>query len=81
MKRSKMCSGPGFESRQVHQKAYWTVNIVKRTLEVGVASMLPNGPEHGFDRAKSSQVDSGVGDDPKSSKSINANDEVFALAA
>jgi hypothetical protein len=43
--------------------------------------MLPNGPEHGFDRAKSSQVDSGVGDDPKSSKSINANDEVFALAA
>ena len=40
-----------------------------------------DGPDHGFDRAMSSQVDSGVGDDPKSSKTINANDEVFALAA
>jgi hypothetical protein len=26
------------------------------------------GDDHGFDRARSSQVDSGVGDDPKSSK-------------
>ena len=40
-----------------------------------------DGPEHGLDRATSSDVDSGVGDDPKSSKTINANDEVFALAA
>jgi len=78
MKRSKMCSGPGFDSRQVHQKAYWTVNIVKRTLGVGVASMLPNGPEHGFDRARSSQVDSGVGDDPKSSKLNNRKRRVIS---
>ena len=38
----------------------------------------------GLDRASSSQVDSGVGDDPKSSKPIDANasnDEIFALAA
>ena len=38
----------------------------------------------GLDRAKNSQVDSGVGDDPKSSKPIDANasnDEIFALAA
>jgi len=35
----------GFDSHRVHQKAYWTVNIVKRTLGVGVASMLPNGPD------------------------------------
>jgi hypothetical protein len=39
------CSGRGFDSLLVHQKAYWTVNIVKRTLGVGVASMLPNGPD------------------------------------
>jgi len=40
-----------------------------------------DGPVLVFDRAGSSDVDSGVGDDPKSSKTINANDEVFALAA
>ena len=45
MKRKEKCSGRGFDSRPVHQKAYWTVNIVKRTLGVGVASMLPNGPD------------------------------------
>jgi len=36
---------------------------------------------HGFDRAKSNRVDSRVGDDPKSSKSINANDNAFDFSA
>ena len=40
-----------------------------------------DGPVLVFDRAKSNRVDSGVGDDPKSSKIINANDDVYALAA
>jgi hypothetical protein len=45
MKLIERCSGRGFDSLLVHQKAYWTVNIVKRTRRVGVASMLPNGPD------------------------------------
>lgn len=43
-----------------------------------------DGPEFGFDRAKSKDMDNTVGDDRKSSKTITANaanDEVFALAA
>jgi hypothetical protein len=39
------------------------------------------GDDHGFDRARSSQVDSGVGDDSKSSTTINANDDVYLMAA
>lgn len=35
----------------------------------------------GFDRATSNQVDSRVGEDPKSSKTLDANDNVYALAA
>ena len=34
-----------------------------------------------FDRARSIQADSGVGDDPNQAKPINANDDVYALAA
>jgi hypothetical protein len=40
-----------------------------------------DGPEFGFDRAMSKDMDNTVGDDRKSSKTINANDEKFALAA
>ncbi len=36
---------------------------------------------HGFDRAMSKDMDNTVGDDCKSSKLVNANDETFALAA
>jgi hypothetical protein len=46
--------------------------------------MLFNGPEYGFDRAISKDMDNTVGDDRKSSKTVTANaanDEVFALAA
>ena len=35
------------------------------------------GPDLDFDRAKSNRVDSTVGDDRKSSKTINANDAFF----
>ena len=43
-----------------------------------------DGPEFGFDRVMSKDMDNTVGDDRKSSKTITANaanDEVFALAA
>jgi hypothetical protein len=40
-----------------------------------------DGPDYGFDRAKSNRADSTVGDDRKSSKRVSANDEKFALAA
>jgi len=46
--------------------------------------MLFDGPESGFDRATSKDMDNTVGDDRKSSKLVTANaanDEVFALAA
>ena len=45
---------------------------------------LYDGPEYGFDRAISKDMDNTVGDDCKSSKTITANaanDEVYALAA
>lgn len=45
---------------------------------------LYDGPEYGFDRAISKDMDNTVGDLRKRSKSITANaanDEVFALAA
>lgn len=80
MKQSKMCSGRGFDSRPVHHKpicrpCHAQLGTVLQA-EVGLS-----WAGSGFDRARSSRVDSGVGDDPKSSKTINANDEVFALAA
>ena len=43
-----------------------------------------DGPEFGFDRAMSKDMDNTVGDDCQSSKTITANaanDEAFALAA
>jgi hypothetical protein len=46
--------------------------------------ILYDGPEYGFDRARSKDMDNTVGDDRKSSKIVTANaanDEVFALAA
>ena len=43
--------------------------------------MLLMGLNFGFDRAMSKDMDNTVGDDRKSSKTINANDEKFALAA
>ncbi len=54
MKRSKMCSGQGFDSPHLHHKRF--------------SPRVLMGDDHGFDRARSSRVDSGVGDDPKSSK-------------
>ena len=46
--------------------------------------ILYDGPEFGFDRATSKDMDNTVGDLRKRSKTITANaanDEVFALAA
>jgi hypothetical protein len=40
-----------------------------------------DGPDIGFDRAKSNRVDSTSGVDVKSKNQIVANDEVYALAA
>ena len=79
MKRSKMCSGQGFDSPQVHHKEIQMEKYTQRDWDrlVGIGTVpeeyqyesLYDGPVLDFDRASSSQVDSGVGDDSKSSKS------------
>ena len=43
--------------------------------------MLFDGPDIGFDRVKSKDMDNTVGDDRKSSKIITANDSYYAMAA
>ena len=78
MKRSKMCSGRGFDSRQVHHEEIQMEKYTQRDWDrlVGIGTVPKeyryeshdDGPVLDFDRARSSRVDSGVGDDPKSSK-------------
>ena len=77
-------STPGRSTRKNTVADFTSMSrILKSALEIGY-SVLPNGPEFGFDRAMSKDMDNTVGDDCQSSKTITANaanDEVYALAA
>jgi hypothetical protein len=69
MKRCEIGLGPGFESRQVHHKQLLRLGRIGTDLITPYRlRLLLMGLNMVFDRARSSRVDSGVGDDPKSSK-------------
>ena len=68
MKLNERCSGPRFDPGQVHHKEYCTGFCGWRH-PTQFSSILYNGPEYGFDRAISKDMDNTVGDDRKSSKS------------
>ena len=88
MKLNESGSGPRFDPGQVHQMRSWDnyvppLNLCNYSL-VWQWKISFGGPEYGFDRARSKDMDNTVGDDCQSSKTITANaanDEVFALAA
>jgi hypothetical protein len=56
-------------------------NLVYQNIAGNAAETAYDGGVLGFDRVMSKELDNTVGDDRKSSKTINANDNVFALAA
>jgi len=76
MKLIERCSGQGFDSPQVHHK-----HTVKRGEGCRLLSRprkcAYDGPVLEFDRAIIRKMDDPVGDDRKSSKTINANDAYF----
>jgi hypothetical protein len=88
MKLNERCSGPGFDSRHLHQKHIKSLFEGRKQGHYSIhetrTNMLLMGGVFGFDRAMSKDMDNTVGDDRKSSKTITANaanDEVYALAA
>ena len=70
MKRSKMCSGQGFDSPQLHHEEIQMEKYTQRDWDrlVGIGTVPEecrfeshdDGPVLDFDRASSSQVDSGA---------------------